>query len=140
MQLGTIIMGFTMAAMVFAVGAAASWWTLLLTVPVAVGAVAVARAHEAKQSAEKRRRRHLGERGIVAEATVLRLVPTGAASATRVRVELRLEVQPADGERFAVDVEHSARHVDLPRIQVGAVIPVRYDPQDHGVVMVALEP
>jgi hypothetical protein len=140
MRLGTILMTLAAGAMVIGVGVSASWWAALLTIPLAVGLVAMARRHEAQRSRATEMRRALETRRIAAQATVLRVGETGGASRTRVGLALRLEVHPAEGDPFDVDLEHSARHLELARLKVGETIPVRYDPQDRSRVMVALEP
>jgi hypothetical protein len=46
-------------------------------------------------------------------------------------VVLELEVQPADGPSFEARVEHFVPLLEIPRLQAGEVVDVKYDPQDR---------
>ena len=49
---------------------------------------------------------------------------------------LELKVQPSDGPAFEAKAEHYVPVLEIPRFQPGAVVDVRYDPQDKTKVAV----
>ncbi len=79
--------------------------------------------------------------GVVANARVLELSKTGVnRGPSTPLVRLKLEVQPPQGEGspFQVELEIGVSVVDLPKVQPGSVVAVRYDPRDHARVLIVL--
>ena len=46
-------------------------------------------------------------------------------------VRFSLEVRPAAGETFEASIEQEVSMVELPRLQPGAIVTVRFDPADR---------
>jgi hypothetical protein len=79
------------------------------------------------------------ESGAIANARVLELSKTGISRGPNTPlVRLKLEVQPSQGQGppFQVELEMGVSVVDLPKLQPGSVVAVRYDPRDHGNVLI----
>lgn len=77
--------------------------------------------------------------GVAATATVTALVDTGQRRGLYVPMTLiRIEVLGPDGARFPAEVRMAVSVVDLPRLQTGATVQVRYDRQDRSRVVVLL--
>ncbi len=57
-----------------------------------------------------------------------------------VRSRLSLRVEPADGGSFEVQVRHAFQTLAArAKVKVGSTVPVRYDPADHGRVVIVPE-
>ena len=78
------------------------------------------------------KRRVLLENGEAAQATILKIWDTGApVSASQSReVGFQLEVLPVNRLPYQAEADALLSHLDIPRIQPGAVVNVKIDPQD----------
>jgi hypothetical protein len=75
--------------------------------------------------------RRLREVGVAAPAEILRIWDTGTTVNEDPVVGLEVEVQPVAGEPFRAVIEKAwISRLAIPRYQPGAVIAVRYDPND----------
>lgn len=76
--------------------------------------------------------RRLREVGIPARAEILRIWDTGTTVNEDPVVGLEVEVQPVAGEPFRAVIEKTwISRLAIPRYQPGAVIAIRYDPNDR---------
>jgi hypothetical protein len=71
--------------------------------------------------------------GISAEAKILKLAETGTTVNDRPLVRFSLEVYPAGRPPFRADAEKLISILDIPRLQPGKVVPVKYDPNSNEV-------
>jgi hypothetical protein len=72
--------------------------------------------------------RSLLRSGEPATGKVLSLTDTGTTINNNPVVRLVLEVQPVDGSSFQAETEKLISRLDIPNLQPGAVLQVRYDP------------
>jgi hypothetical protein len=86
--------------------------------------------------ARARHSRSILAHGIPAEAKILKLSETGTTINDRPLVRFLLEVHPADRPAFQVETEKVISILDIPRIQPGTIVPVRYDPSSNAVALV----
>ncbi len=70
-------------------------------------------------------------RGLPAEAVVLKVWDTGTSLNDNPQVGLLLEVRPADGAPFQTETASVASRLEAARICPGAIVQVKYDPQDR---------
>lgn len=68
--------------------------------------------------------------GVPAEATVLELRDSGTTINDDPVVIFLLRVEPAGGEPFTAETRALVSRLDVPQVQPGRVLPVRYDPAD----------
>jgi hypothetical protein len=73
---------------------------------------------------------HLERSGTRAEATVLEIWETGMSVNHDPVVGFLLEVHPQDGEPYQARTKLLISRLSIPQIQPGALLPVRFDPQD----------
>jgi hypothetical protein len=64
-------------------------------------------------------------------ARVIELRDTGMTLNENPIVSIRVEVQADGMARFEATMKAVVGRLDIPRIQPGAVLPVKYDPNDH---------
>lgn len=88
-------------------------------------------ALDVSQRRRARQRRLLAE-GVTAAARVLSVTETGRGRGQRPLLRIRLEVVPADHDPFEATVERRASLLELPRLQPGSVVEVRYLPDGAG--------
>lgn len=69
--------------------------------------------------------------GKSAMARVLAISDTGMTLNNDPVVRFRLEVHPEGEEAFEAETQAVIGRLDIPQIQPGAELPVKYDPQDH---------
>lgn len=69
--------------------------------------------------------------GSPAMARVLELKDTGMTLNQNPIVSMRVEVRPDGVAPFEATMKALVGRLDIPRIQPGAVLPVKYDPNDH---------
>ena len=69
--------------------------------------------------------------GTVATARVLQISDTGMTLNNDPVVRFRLEVYPEGGEPFEAETKAVIGRLDIPRIQPGAELQVKYDRNDH---------
>jgi hypothetical protein len=74
--------------------------------------------------------RALQEKGLPAEATIVEIWDTGMTVNNDPVVGFLLEVRPPDQTSFRAKTKLRISRLDLPRVQPGLVVPVRYDPSD----------
>jgi hypothetical protein len=79
------------------------------------------------------------QNGILATARITEIKDTGSRVNYNPRVHIKMEVQPTSGAAFAAETETVVSVVDLPRLQPGATVSVRYDPGDRTAVSLVLE-
>jgi hypothetical protein len=68
--------------------------------------------------------------GLPATATVLELRDSGTTINDDPVVIFVLRVEPAEGELFTAESRALVSRLDVPQVQPGRVLPVRYDPAD----------
>lgn len=68
--------------------------------------------------------------GVPAAATVLELRDSGTTINDDPVVIFVLRVEPAGGEPFTAETRALVSRLDVPQVQPGRVLPVRYDPAD----------
>jgi len=73
--------------------------------------------------------------GVPASATVLKLSDTGTTINNDPVVRLLLEVQPPGGPSFQAEAERLISRLQIPQIQPGAVLQVKYDPASLAVAL-----
>lgn len=78
--------------------------------------------------------------GTPARARVLRIWDTGMTLNNDPVVGFRLEVRAEGVEPFEAETRAVIGRLDIPQIQPGADLPVRYDPNDHKRVALDLYP
>ncbi len=76
--------------------------------------------------------------GEPASATVMRLIDTGTTINDDPVVEFVLLVVPADGEAYEAHSKALVSRLDVPAIQPGRVLPVKFDPQQPARVAIDL--
>lgn len=69
--------------------------------------------------------------GKSAMGRVLAISDTGMTLNNDPVVRFRLEVHPEGEEAFEAETQAVIGRLDIPQIQPGAELPVKYDPQDH---------
>lgn len=77
--------------------------------------------------------------GVAARARVLELSDTGVSrgpSTPLVRLKLEVQPPPGEGAAFQVEFETGVSVVELPKLQPGSVVSVRYDPRDRAKVVI----
>ena len=79
--------------------------------------------------------RSLMRTGQPAKAKVVSLTDTGTTINNNPVVRLVLEVQPPTGSPFEAETEKLISRLDVPNIQPGAVLDVRYDPETREVAI-----
>lgn len=82
--------------------------------------------------------RQLQRVGLPAQATIVRIWDTGMTVNKNPVVGFLLEVQPANGASWQAKTKLVVSRLAVSRVQPGAVVPVRYDPNDHARVSLAL--
>ena len=87
-----------------------------------------------QQSANSQRLMAMGQQGT---ATVTAIRDTGLTVNENPQVELDLEVQVNGGAPYAVTHRQIVSRVALPAFQPGASVPVRIDPADPHVLLIA---
>ncbi len=74
--------------------------------------------------------RKLQRTGLPAEASILDIRETGwTVNNIYPVVKLRLEVRPPGGEPYQAEVQTLVGRLDVPQLQPGALVAVRYDPR-----------
>lgn len=79
--------------------------------------------------------RSLQTRGLQAQATILEIRDTGTTINNSPLVHLKLQVEPGDRPGFEAETELLINRLQVPQIQPGAKVTVRYDPQSHAVAL-----
>lgn len=77
--------------------------------------------------------------GLLAKARIIEIKDTGSRVNYDPRVRIKLEVQPESGAVFQAETEMVVSVVDLPRLQPGATVSVKYDPENRAHVSLVLE-
>lgn len=77
------------------------------------------------------RAQEIRKSGRSALARVVKIWDTGMTLNGNPVVGFRLEVRPEDGEPFEAETKAVIGRLDVPQVQPGAVLPVKYDPGDH---------
>jgi len=75
-------------------------------------------------------------RGRPAMATILQIIDTGTTINENPLVRFVLEVQPPDGPSFQAQSERVIPRLQIPQVQPGAVVHVKYDPETKAVAFV----
>ena len=75
---------------------------------------------------------------ILAQATILNMWDTGVTLNDNPQVGLLLEVHPAGAQPFQVQTKSLVSRLKIPMVQIGNVVPVKYDPRDPSKVVLAL--
>lgn len=77
------------------------------------------------------RQQKLQRDGLSAEATILEIRETGwTVNNIYPVVRLKLQVRPPGGQPYEAEVQTLIGRLDVPQVQPGAVVAVRYDPRD----------
>lgn len=76
--------------------------------------------------------------GKPASATVVRLIDTGTTINNDPVVEFVLRVVPADGYAYEAHTRALVSRLDIPAIQPGRVLPVKFDPQQPARIAIDL--
>jgi len=69
--------------------------------------------------------------GRPATGTIVRLIDTGTTINNDPVVEFVIQVAPVEGEAYEARTKALISRLDVPAIQPGRVVPVKYDPQDR---------
>ncbi|MEW5938801.1 MAG: hypothetical protein AB1750_04010 [Chloroflexota bacterium] len=83
--------------------------------------------------------RALQEQGQPAQATVLKIWDTGTTINQNPVVRMLLEVRPPGGTSFQAETERLVSRLQIPQIQPGAIVAVKYDPQSQAVALMETE-
>jgi hypothetical protein len=74
----------------------------------------------------------LQERGVAAEAVILRIWDTGITVNDDPVIGMEVEVRPAEGDPWRATLPKSLiSRLDIPRFQPGQTVQIRFDPQDR---------
>ena len=73
--------------------------------------------------------------GLPAQATILKVSDTGTTINNDPVVRLLLEVQPPDQPTFQAETERLISRLQIPQVQPGAVVQVKYDPASRAVAL-----
>jgi hypothetical protein len=76
-------------------------------------------------------------RGRPATATILKIWDTGTTINKNPVVRMQLEVHPPDEPVFQAETERLIPRLQIPQIQPGSVVHVKYDPQTRAVALVS---
>lgn len=79
--------------------------------------------------------RSLQTKGLQAQATILEVRDTGTTINQSPLVHLKLQVEPGDRPAFQADTELLINRLQVPQIQPGVKVAVRYDPESHAVAL-----
>lgn len=79
--------------------------------------------------------RSLQTKGLPAKATILSLQDTGTTINQSPVVHIRLKVEPTDRPAFEAETEQLINRLEVPQIQPGATVKVRFDPHSHAVAL-----
>jgi hypothetical protein len=69
--------------------------------------------------------------GVPSRARVIRIWDTGITVNGNPVVGMRLEVHPDDEPPFEAETRAMIGRLDIPQIQPGLYVPVKFDPHDH---------
>lgn len=75
---------------------------------------------------------HLLQQGVRARAVVVSIEETGARVNNRPECEIKLRVEPHDGEPYITSVRDVVALTQIPQLQPGRPVTVRFDPQNRG--------
>jgi hypothetical protein len=79
--------------------------------------------------------RSLQTKGRPAQATILQISDTGTTVNNSPLVHLKLQVEPGDRPGFEADTELLVNRLEVPQLQPGVKVKVRYDPDSHNVAL-----
>jgi len=82
--------------------------------------------------------RQLLQTGVPAQATILTLADTGTTINGNPMADLLLDVRPADRPPFQARTRTIISRLRISMLQPGAVVPVRYDPNDLSKIAIDL--
>lgn len=88
------------------------------------------------QSAQQRNQ--ILQSGIQATATVISLADTGMMVNYQPQVKMVLQVNPPNSAPYQTEVTMVVSQLKIPRVQPGAVVPVKIDPQNPANVAVSI--
>lgn len=74
-------------------------------------------------------------RGKPAEARILEIMDTGTTINQNPVVRFRLEVQPPGGPPFQAEAERLISRLQIPLVQPGSIVYVKYDPASYAVAL-----
>ena len=77
------------------------------------------------------------QNGQPAEARILKVMDTGTTINNNPVVRLQLEVHTPGGEVFQAEAERLIPRLQVPQIQPGVTVQVKYDPASHAVALVS---
>ena len=80
--------------------------------------------------------RSVRSEGLPARAKILKIYDTGTTINQSPVVGMVLEVHPPGGSVFQAEIEQLISRLEMPMIQPGMEIEVKYDPHSHAVAMV----
>jgi len=106
----------------------------LLVVGVVVVGLLVAAAFLVPMFLSKSQDQELLTSGVAAQARVIELSKTGISRGPNtplVRLKLDIQPPPGQGAPFQLELETGVSVVDLPQLQPGSMVAVRYDPRDR---------
>jgi hypothetical protein len=83
-------------------------------------------------------RNELMSRGAEGVGRILGVRDTGTLVNYQPQLQFDLEVQPAQGPRFNAQCSAVVSPLNLPRVQPGCTVPVRFDPQNIARVAVVI--
>lgn len=83
--------------------------------------------------------RSLQQNGLSAEATILKIWDTGTTINENPVVRMLLEVRPPGGTPFQAETERLIPRLQVPQVQPGAVVAVKFDPQTNAVALMDAE-
>jgi hypothetical protein len=75
---------------------------------------------------------------VLAQATILNMWDTGVTLNDNPQVGLLLEIHPAGAPPYQVQTKSLVSRLKIPMVQIGNVVPVKYDPSDPSKVVLAL--
>ena len=75
--------------------------------------------------------------GLPADAIILKLSDTGTTVNQNPMVRMLLEVRPPNEPSFQAEVERLISRLEIPQVQPGAAVRVKYDPETRAVAIVA---
>jgi hypothetical protein len=69
--------------------------------------------------------------GVPANAKIVRLIDTGTTINNDPVVDFELEVRPPDGEAYSAHSKGLVSRLDIPQVQPGRIVAVKFDPKDR---------
>ena len=85
-------------------------------------------------------KRTLMQSGSDADGIILQVHQTGVLINNLPQLNIQVQVVPARGQNFVIELKELVSFTDLPMVHPGAKLKVKYNPQNHKQVMILKDP